>query len=122
MVVLDKAKYNFAYVLPKLTNDKELMIVIPSALQMGWKHSPPCFYAASKTAQDVMEDLLYSKYGPLPPHRLLEEQLLPENVPLDLNFRVDWSTTNNLPANWARITCSASLYYQRMFCEILTLE
>lgn len=41
MVVPDNAEYNFAYYwLPKRNKDEELMIVIPSALQMRWKISP----------------------------------------------------------------------------------
>jgi hypothetical protein len=48
MLVLADEEENFAYVLPTSDQSNESMIVIPSALQMGWK---PYFCAASKTAR-----------------------------------------------------------------------
>lgn len=33
--------WNFAYVLPKLDENKPTVLVVPDALQMGWSESPP---------------------------------------------------------------------------------
>lgn len=52
MVVKPGEEWNFAYVLPQ-SPDKPLTLVVPSAIQMGWKHSPAYFCAASSTARDV---------------------------------------------------------------------
>jgi hypothetical protein len=70
MVVPENDEYNFAYVLPQPpgSENAEPMIVIPSSLQMGWKHSPPFFCAASETGRDVAEHLLHQDIGSLPPH------------------------------------------------------
>jgi hypothetical protein len=43
---------NFTYVLPSHTGNP-IKIVVPSALQMGWALSPPCFCAASEIARDI---------------------------------------------------------------------
>ena len=45
--------WNFAYVLPKLDDNKPTVLVVPDALQMGWSESPPFFCAATETAWDV---------------------------------------------------------------------
>jgi hypothetical protein len=70
LVVPEDDEYNFAYVLPNLPGDEnsEPQIVVPSSLQMGWKHSPPFFCAASETGRDVGEHLLHQEIGSLPPH------------------------------------------------------
>ena len=70
MVVPENDEYNFAYVLPQLPGEEgnDPQIVIPSSLQMGWKHSPPFFCAASETGRDVGEHLLHQPIGSLPPH------------------------------------------------------
>jgi hypothetical protein len=70
MVVPEDDEFNFAYVLPQLPSTKAAapMIVIPSSLQMGWKHSPPFFCAASETGRDVGEHLLHQNIGSLTPH------------------------------------------------------
>jgi hypothetical protein len=70
MVVPEKDEFNFAYVLPQLPGceDAAPMIVVPSSLQMGWKHSPPFFCAASETGRDVGEHLLHQPIGSLPAH------------------------------------------------------
>ena len=41
--------WNFAYVLPKLDDSEETMLVIPDALQMGWSESPAFFCAVTET-------------------------------------------------------------------------
>lgn len=60
--------WNFAYVLPRLTPNDTIQLVIPSALQMGWKWSPPYFNASSETARDLADE--YSQQPNLPPHPL----------------------------------------------------
>ena len=70
MVVPNDDEYNFAYVLPQLPGEEgsDPQIVVPSSLQMGWKHSPPFFCAATETSRDVGEHLLHQPIGSLPPH------------------------------------------------------
>ncbi len=53
-------EWNFAYVLPSSMNT-DLMLVIPTSLQMGWIESPSYFCTASKTARDVA-----AQYAELP--------------------------------------------------------
>ena len=57
MCVPTEQEHQFCYVLPPTANDNELMIVVPSALQMGWVSSPPYFCGATETAQDCAEAL-----------------------------------------------------------------
>ena len=79
MVVPEDDEFNFAYVLPQLPGSvaSEPLIVVPSSLQMGWKHSPPFFCAASETGRDVGESLLHQPVGSLPPHPLEPHMLEP---------------------------------------------
>jgi hypothetical protein len=66
MRVSDDDVWNFAYVLPRLNPNDPLQLVIPSALQMGWRASPPYFDAGSETARDLADD--YAQQPLLPPH------------------------------------------------------
>jgi len=52
MVVEPGQEWNFAYVLPQAPG-KPTTLVVPSAIQMGWKESPAYFCGASETARDV---------------------------------------------------------------------
>jgi hypothetical protein len=54
MVVEREARWNFAYVMPDEPG-AELMVVIPSALQMGWNESPAYFCATTETVRDVAQ-------------------------------------------------------------------
>lgn len=47
--------WNFAYVLPMLDENKETVLVIPDALQMGWSESPAFFCALTETVWDVAD-------------------------------------------------------------------
>lgn len=47
--------WNFAYVLPKESEDEETYLVIPNTLQMGWLESPPLFCAGTECARDVAD-------------------------------------------------------------------
>jgi hypothetical protein len=78
MVVPDTTDYNFAYVLPQLDPADPIMIVVPSSLQMGWKHSPPFFCAASETGRDVAQRLVQQPIGTLPTHPL--EHLMMDGI------------------------------------------
>ena len=55
MVVAAGSEWNFAYVLPQ-EEGQPIGLVIPSALQMGWKKSPDYFCSASETARDVAKE------------------------------------------------------------------
>ena len=46
-------EWNFAYVLPSSIATKDILLVVPTSLQMGWIESPPYFCVASETARDV---------------------------------------------------------------------
>jgi len=56
-------EYNFAYVLPQLAG-KQVYIVVPTSLQMGFVESPPFFCAASETARDVAQDYCETAIAP----------------------------------------------------------
>ena len=98
MVVPTDEEYNFAYVLPQLegSTDTDFDIVIPSALQMGWKLSPPYFCAASETARDVTASLLQGEHGDLPPHDF-EHRMLPPDIKASLQEITDWNIEGPLP-------------------------
>jgi len=68
MCVAGEDEHQFCYVLPPTEEDTEPMIVVPSALQMGWISSPPDFCAATETARDVAESLRETGAPDLPPH------------------------------------------------------
>ena len=60
MCVPENDEFHFCYVLPRLPNeppDSDPMIVVPSALQMGWTSSPAFFCAATETGRDIAEFL-----------------------------------------------------------------
>ena len=66
MSVPEEEQFNFCYVLPQMTPDEPIQIVVPTALQMGWKYSPHCFSVGTETGRDVAENL--SEEPQLPPH------------------------------------------------------
>ena len=68
--------------LPKEKPDKEVYLVIPDALQMGWCESPAFFCAATETARDIAEN--YHK----------DKEQLPEHPNEHTILDIDW---NNLP-------------------------
>ena len=78
LVVNSSDAWNFAYVLPSLTN-KQIDIdgtelVIPTSLQTGWCESPPFFYASSETVRDVIQTLLTNDCSP--PHHPFEDLMM----------------------------------------------
>jgi len=78
MSVQRGAEWNFAYVLPPAPGQepRDVDLVVPSAVQMGWTESPGFFCAASETARDVADDRCAEPVGSLPPHPL-EDWMLP---------------------------------------------
>ena len=70
MVVAAGSEWNFTYVLPH-QEGQPIRIVIPSALQMGWKDFPGYFCSASETVQDVAKDFVgfNGKIHDLPMHK-----------------------------------------------------
>ena len=80
-------EYNFAYVLLQL-GGKQVHIVVPTSLQMGWVESPPFFCAASETARDVAQDYCETTIGSIP-HVIgnAEYEALPEQ---DVNNTTFW--------------------------------
>jgi hypothetical protein len=77
MIVDREQRWNFCYVMPDPPGNKT-RIVIPSALQMGWKESPPYFCAATETGRDLIQWLVDTK-AEFPPHPF-EEFLLPADL------------------------------------------
>ena len=82
MVIDPDNKWNFAYMLPKLSHDEPMQLVMPSCLQMGWCKSASYFCAASKTSRDIGDTLSLAPIGSLPLHPL-EHHLVPPAV--DMN-------------------------------------
>ena len=46
-------EWNFTYVLPSSAASDDIILVVPTSLQMGWIESPTYFCVASETARDV---------------------------------------------------------------------
>lgn len=68
VVMNENDRWNHAYVLPQRHPGEDVLIVIPTSIQMGWTLSPPFFCAATETARDVGEDLANQPPGSLPTH------------------------------------------------------
>ena len=77
MSVPEADELQFCYVLPQLPDEPsgEPMIVVPTALQMGWKSSPAFFCAATETGRDIAELLAVQPW--LPPHPLEHHMMNP---------------------------------------------
>jgi len=58
LVVSEEDAWHFCYILPQLSEEDPIQIVKPTCLQMGWCESPPLFCTASKTARDIVQELL----------------------------------------------------------------
>jgi hypothetical protein len=55
MAVKEADTWNFAYVLLGAGLHEPIQLIIPDALQMGWRESPPFFCAATETARDIID-------------------------------------------------------------------
>jgi hypothetical protein len=77
MIVDRDQRWNFCYVMPDPPGSR-IRIVVPSALQMGWKESPPYFCAATETGRDLIQWLVDTN-AQFPPHPF-EQFLLPADL------------------------------------------
>ena len=87
MCVPEDQEEQFCYVLPKTPEsppDEPIQLVVPAALQMGWKLSPAFFCAASETGRDVAEWLRLQPN--LPPHPLEHHMIDPIRAELLESF------------------------------------
>ena len=78
MCVPKSQEEQFCYVLPKTPDsppDEPVMLVVPAAIQMGWKSSPAFFCAATETGRDVAEWLQLQPT--LPPHPMEHHMMDP---------------------------------------------
>jgi hypothetical protein len=77
MIVTREERWNFSYVMPARPGE-ELMVVVPSALQMGWNESPAFFCATTETVRDVSQ--MWIDHGTeLPAHKM--ESLVEPTLP-----------------------------------------
>jgi hypothetical protein len=79
LIVRDADCFNFAYVLPQQKGEP-CMIVVPSAVQMGWVESPSLFCAVTETARNLAQHFVDAAV-PLPPHQV-EGSMTIEDVPM----------------------------------------
>lgn len=80
MVVAAGCEWNFAYVLPQAEGEP-IKLVVPNALQMGWKESPGYFCSASETARDVAEELagFHGTMHDMPLHKFEKHIKMPDS-------------------------------------------
>jgi hypothetical protein len=78
VIVKPEHQYNFCYVLPQASGGP-VIIVVPSALQMGWQESPAYFCAATETGRDVIQWLM-EKEIPMPRHPC-KKYMMPDHRP-----------------------------------------
>ena len=102
MVVAAGAEWNFAYVLPQEPG-KPIKLVVPSALQMGWKESPGYFCSASETARDVAEEFagFNGRMHDLPMHKFEKLIRMPAST---ATGGVSLNNENTLAGDGARNT------------------
>ena len=85
-------EWNFAYALPSSItgNIDNVVLVIPTSLQMGWIESPPYFCTASETARDVA-----ASYAELPINEQQRHRFLPHTTTNEAYKDLPAHTTNN---------------------------
>ena len=64
-------EWNFAYVLPSSVDTNNIILVVPTSLQMGGIESPLFFCVASETARDVSQRYANFPLAARPPHKFL---------------------------------------------------
>jgi hypothetical protein len=79
MIVDPSERNNFAYVMPTPPGSTT-MLVIPSALQMGWNESPAYFCATTETARDVAQKWIDEDAGPTREPHVMEEFTTPDEA------------------------------------------
>ncbi len=70
--------YNFAYMLPQAAG-KPILIVVPSAVQMGWVESPFLFCTVTESAQDLAQHFMDNIVQL--PHDPIEESMMIQKLP-----------------------------------------
>ncbi len=71
MVVSEDDAWNFCYAIPPASNTDDLLdtlLVVPTALQMGWRESPPYFCTATETARDIIHKIISNDMSNLALH------------------------------------------------------
>ena len=71
LAVSEEDAWHFCYSVPPASKDEPLderLIVVPTALAMGWAESPSFFCTATETGRDVIERLFNSNMDNLPSH------------------------------------------------------
>jgi hypothetical protein len=92
MVVAKGSEWNFAYVLPQ-EEGEPIRLVVPNALQMGWRESPGYFCSASETARDVAAELagFEGRMADLPPHAFEQHIEMPDVHPGEAAGPAPWA-------------------------------
>jgi hypothetical protein len=72
MIVDQASVLNFMYQMPKRADDEPVQMVLPSALQMGWKNSPAYFCHATRIVTTLAIRLMRATWHDhaIPPHHL----------------------------------------------------
>jgi hypothetical protein len=92
MIVMREERWNFAYFMPSKPGE-ELMVVVPSALQMGWNESPAFFYVTTETVRNVSQ-MWIDQGTELPAHAmesLVEPTLPPRRQSSTIGASHQWS-------------------------------
>ena len=101
LVVTNECSFNFAYVLPQPPGHP-IRIVVPSALQMGWKESPGYFCATTEVARDITQYLIDNKVS-LPFHPIEDQMSIPDITP-----RARDESPSSLPQVYVDDFCTAA--------------
>jgi hypothetical protein len=72
-------EWNFAYVRPREPGE-QVLLVVPTSLQMGWVESPPYFCTASETARDVGAKYIERPVATLPKHKFIKHAMTSNDV------------------------------------------
>ena len=78
MIVTREERWNFAYVMPSKPGE-DSMVVVPSALQMGWNESPAFFCAATETVRDLSQ--IWMEHNTILPAHKVEMYAEPTTPP-----------------------------------------
>ena len=96
MAVSPKDAWHFCYAIPPKSPDESIddrLIVVPTALAMGWAESPPFFCAATETGRDVIQRFLDNP-SPLPPHpseyKMYDDTTALDMDPFSVNDGIDF--------------------------------
>ncbi len=79
MVVSAEDAWNFCYPIPPKSPEEDILdslLVVPTALQMGWRESPPYFCTATETARDIIASLVKGDMSNIHVHPLEDHMVL----------------------------------------------